>query len=173
MDSIVVSTVVYRSPATVFPYLVDFERYPRYADHLESVTRRGDGGVGTEYFLELAWWKLSYTAHSAVTAIEEPTSLEWHLRKDVDARGEWRVEPEPEAAPEGEETASRIYFTAEYDPHTADEGAVSVPRFVSIDWVIRKLRPRLLNEAERVVERLVEDVEGRSREVELVVHEAP
>ncbi|GAB3024601.1 SRPBCC family protein [Natronobiforma cellulositropha] len=173
MDRIVLSTVVYRTPEETFPYLSAFERYPHYAEHLESVTARGDGGPGTEYDLRLAWWKLHYTAYSRVTAIEEPTSLRWELRKNLDAEGEWRIEPEPEAAPEDEETASRIYFSASYDPHSANEDAISLPRFVSLDWAIRKLRPRLLAEAERVVRRLVADVEGTPRDVELVVHESP
>lgn len=173
MDRIVLSTVVYRTPEETFPYLCAFDRYPHYTEHLQTVVKRGDGGVGTEYDLRLAWWKLTYTAHSRVTKIDDPTSLEWCLHEDLDAEGEWRVEPEPDTAPEGEETASRIYFSATYDPHSANEDALSLPRFVSLDWVIRKLEPRLLAEAERVVKRLVADVEGRPRDVELVVHERP
>ncbi len=173
MDKISVSTVVYRPPAEVFPYLKSFTDYPRYADHLESVSRDGDGGPGTHYDLHLSWWKLGYTARSEVTAIDPPHSLEWRLLKDVDARGQWRIEPEPESAPGGEETASRIYFEAVYDPHSTNTDAVSLPRFVSLGWVIRKVRPRLLEEAKRVVERLVADVEGEKRPVELTVHETP
>ena len=173
MDRILLSTVVYRSPDVVFPQLRSFTEYPRYADHLESVTRHGDGGVDTCYDLRFSWWKLTYTARSKVIAIDEPNSLEWRLVKDIDAHGEWRVEAEPESAPDGEETASRIYFEATYDPHSADANAVSLPQFVSLDWVIRKIKPRLLEEAGTVVSRLVADVEGRSREVELTIHEMP
>jgi hypothetical protein len=39
--------------------------------------------------------------------------------------------------------------------------------------VVRKVKPVLVEEAERVVERIVADIEGRRREVELVVHEVP
>lgn len=173
MDRILVSTVVYRSPGEVFPYLADFTRYPRYADHLESVTVDGDGGPGTRYDLRLAWWKLSYTARSEVTGVSAPTSLQWRLTKDLDAEGEWRVESAPDAAPPEEETASRLYFEAVYDPHSASEDAVSLPRFVSMGWVIDKLRPRLMNEARRVLERLVADVEGTHRSIELTIHEGP
>ncbi len=178
MDRIVLSTVVYRPPETVFPYLRALERYPRYADHLQSVRRSGDGGPGTRYDLRFAWWKLNYTAHSEVTAVEAPSRLEWRLTADVDARGEWRVEPVLDGAEDGgglegdgeadadagadakgeTEAASRIYFEARYDPHSADPDAISLPRFVSLDWVIRKLRPRLLEEAERVVGQLVRDI---------------
>lgn len=173
VERILLSTVVRRSPEEIFPYLESFEDYPRYAEHLKAVRKRGDGGAGTRYDLRLAWWKLTYTARSEVTAVRPPRSIEWRLVKDVDARGEWRIEPEPESAPDGVETASRVYFEAIYDPHTANEDAVSLPRFVSMDWVIRKLRPKLLDEAERVVERLVADVEGDRRNVKLTVHEAP
>ncbi|MFU8869261.1 SRPBCC family protein [Natronococcus sp.] len=173
MDRILLSTVAYRPPEEVFPYVRSFVDYPRYTDHLEEVRVRGNGDVGSVYDLQLAWWKLNYTARSKVTAIDAPRSLEWHLVNDVDASGEWRVESEPDAAPAGVETASRIYFDATYDPYSADESALSLPRFVSLDWVVRKVEPKILNEAETVVERLVADIEGQYRDVELTVHEMP
>lgn len=173
MDRILLSTLAHRSPEEVFPYVRSFTDYPRYTDHLKEVRVHGDGGVGSVYDLRLAWWKLSYTARSKVTDISAPESLEWELVNDIDARGEWRVEAEPESAPADEETASRIYFEAVYDPYSADESAISLPRFVSLDWVVSKVEPKLLGEAESVVERLVADIEGQQREVELTVHELP
>jgi len=173
VDRILLSTLAYRSPEEVFPYVRSFRDYPRYTGHLDSVRVHGDGGVGSVYDLVLSWWKLTYTARSKVTAISEPNSLQWQLTKDIDARGEWRVEPEPESAPANAETASRIYFEAVYDPYSADKSAISLPRFVSLDWVINKVEPRLLNEAQTVVERLVADIEGQRRNVELTVHETP
>ncbi|MXV63307.1 SRPBCC family protein [Natronorubrum sp. JWXQ-INN-674] len=173
MDKILLSTLAYRSPEEVFPYVRSFTDYPRYTDHLKEVRVHGDGDAGSVYDLELAWWKLSYTARSQVTGITPPNSLEWHLVNNLDARGEWRVEAEPESAPADVETASRIYFEAVYDPHSADENALSLPRFVSLDWVVKKVEPKLLDEAEAVVERLVADIEGRKREIELTVHEMP
>lgn len=173
MDRILLSTLVYRSPEAVFPYLRSFTEYPRYTKYLQSVERDGDGGPGTRYDLHFAWWKLGYTARSEVTDVAKPDRIEWRLCKDVDAAGEWRVEPEPESAPPGVETASRIYFEASYDPHSASEDAIGLPRFVSIGWLVEKVRPRLLEEAERVVCRLVADIEGRPRNVELEVHVAP
>lgn len=173
MERILLSTVIHRPPDEVFPQLRAFTEYHRYAKYLDSVTRHGDGGAGTLYDLQFSWWKLRYTVRSKVTDVTEPRSLEWRLVKDLDARGEWRVEPEPESAPRGAETASRVYFDAVYDPHSADENAISLPRFVSLDRVIDKVRPRVLDEAERVVSRLVADIEGEPRSVELTVHEAP
>lgn len=169
MERIRLSTVVYAPPETVFPYLQDFTTYPRYAKHLSHVDIDGDGGVGTHYGLHLAWWKLTYTARSRVTGLTPPHSLEWELTKDIDAHGEWRIE----SASDGDRPASRVYFEAAYDPHSASEDVVSLPRFVSMGWVIRKLRPRLMDEARRVLERLVADIEGQRREVELTVHEMP
>ncbi|SEH12440.1 Polyketide cyclase / dehydrase and lipid transport [Natronorubrum sediminis] len=173
VDRILLSTLVYRSPEEVFPYVQAFTNYPRYTEHLKDVTVHGDGGVGSRYDLRFAWWKLTYTARSRVTDISEPESLEWRLTNRVDARGEWRIEAEPESAPDGEETASRVYFEAVYDPHTADTSSLSLPRFVSLEWVIKKVQPKLVGEAETVVERLVADIEGKRRPVELTVHETP
>ncbi|WP_254862393.1 SRPBCC family protein [Halovivax gelatinilyticus] len=173
MDRILLSTVVYREPAAVFEAVRSFSNYPAYAEHLDEVTCDGDGGVGTRYGLHFSWWKLSYTVRSAVTEIDEPRRLGWKLTADLDATGEWRIEPlEPDGRPDIDE-ASRLYFEVRYDPHSADPDTVSLPRFVSLDWVVRRVRPRLYDEAERVLGRLVEDVEGDSRNVELVVHDAP
>ncbi|ELY44401.1 SRPBCC family protein [Natronorubrum sulfidifaciens] len=173
MDRILLSTLAYRSPEEVFPYVQSFTDYPRYTDHLKEVRVHGDGGVGSVYDLRLTWWKLSYTARSKVRSIDAPNALEWELINNLHANGEWRVEPEPESAPEGVETASRIYFEASYDPYSADKNVLSLPRFVSLDWVVRKVKPKLLAEAETVVERLVADIEGQQRNVELTVHEMP
>jgi hypothetical protein len=180
VERILLSTVVYREPADIFPYLRSFETYPRYADHLEEVVRV-DGGDTTadttddrpQYDLRLRWWKLSYTAHSTVVDVTEPTLLEWELREDIDARGAWRIDPEPAAAPSTADTASRVYFDARYDPHSADKNAISLPTFVSFEWVLAKLQPKLVAEAETIVERLVADIEGERRDVSLTLHESP
>jgi hypothetical protein len=173
VDRILLSTLAHRSPEEVFPYVRAFTEYPRYADHLQEVRVHGDGGVGSVYDLRFAWWKLGYTVRSKVVDVSPPESLSWRLVNDLDASGEWRVEPATDAAPADEDVASRIYFEARYDPYSADENAISLPRFVSLDWVVRKVEPKLLEEAETVVERLVADIEGRPREVELTVHEMP
>ncbi len=173
MDRILLSTLAYRPPEEVFPYVRSFREYTRYTEHLNEVRVHGDGDAGSVYDLVLSWWKLSYTARSKVTGISAPNSLQWQLTNDIDAHGEWRVESEPESTPEGEQTASRIYFEAAYDPYSADTNAISLPRFVSLDWVIDKVEPRLLKEAETVVERLVADIEGQRRSIELTVHETP
>lgn len=173
MDRIVLSTLVYSEPEPIFETVRSFSNYPSYAPVLDDVSVSGDGGVGTHYDLAFSWWKLSYTARSEVTDVEEPNRLAWRLRSDVDAAGEWRVEPEPDSAPPDVETASRLYFDVAYDPHTADPNALSLPLFVSIDRVIRLVRPRLYEEAEHVVRRLVADIEGADRPVELTVHEEP
>ncbi|MDQ2049847.1 SRPBCC family protein [Natronolimnohabitans sp. A-GB9] len=173
MDRILLSTLAYRPPEEVFPYVRSFTDYPRYTEHLEEVRANGNGTVGSVYDLRLQWWKLGYTARSEVTEITPPTSIQWRLRNEIDARGEWRVEPEPDSAPAGAETASRIFFEAAYDPHSADEDALSLPRFVSLDWVVSKVEPKILDEAEEVVQRLVTDIEGQRRDVELRVHQMP
>ncbi|WP_247731535.1 SRPBCC family protein [Halovivax limisalsi] len=172
MERILVSTDVYREPAAVFEAVASFEDYPAYASHLDRVTVDGDGGVGTDYELHFSWWKLSYAVRSTVTEIEPPERLGWRLTADLDAAGEWRLEPI--ASADGDDgAATRLFFEATYDPHTADPDAISLPRLVSLGWVIDRVRPKLYDEAERVLERLVADVEGRPREIELTVHETP
>ena len=168
MDRVAVSTEVHVSPEEMYDFLVDFPRYANYSKHLRSVEQRGDGSPGTEYDLHFAWWKLTYTARSKVTAAEPPTRLEWRVIKDLAARGEWSVAPVDDP-PEGVEDASRVELVVRFDPNSADAGTIDLPRFVSLSWVVERVRPKIQAEAERVVERIVADLEGEPRDVDLTI----
>ena len=173
MDELVVSTVVYLPPEETYDFLVDFPRYAEYSKHLRAVTRRsGDGGAGTRYALRFAWWKLTYTVESEVTEVEAPERIEWRIVRNLDASGRWRIEEldeVPADAPADVETASRVSFEVSYDPGSANEGGIDLPRFVSLGWVIDRIKPAITKEAERIVERVVEDLEGARRPVDLTV----
>ena len=173
MDRIHVSTIVYLPPEEIFDFLLDFPRYARYSQYLEEVRRYGDGSPGTEYDLRFAWWKVGYTLRSRVTAVCPPEQIDWTIPDDIEASGAWVVESAPEAAPEGDVPASRVHLKAGFDSDTADDDAVEVPRLVSMDWVVRRVKPLALKEAKRVVARVVRDVEGEPRSVELTVHSRP
>lgn len=173
MDRVEVSTVVYLPPAEIYEFLEDFPRYANYSEYLREVRRDGTGEEGTRYDLTFAWWKLTYIANSEVTDTDPPRRIDWRIIEDIDAEGYWRVEPEPESAPPDRETASRVRLVVEFDPDSARAGALDLPKLVSIGWVISKVRPKVLEEAQRVVERIVADLEGKPRDVELTIHEEP
>lgn len=175
MDRIALSTVVYAPREETFDLLLDFPRYTRYSEYLTDVERDGDGGTGTAYRLRFAWWKLSYTVHSEVTGVERPSRIEWRLTRHLDAEGVWATEPTdlPADAPADATAATRVWFEVAFDPHSADPDAVSLPRFVSLDAAIDRVRPAIVDEAERVVERAVADVEGRRRDVDVAYHDRP
>jgi hypothetical protein len=90
------------------------------------------------------------------------------LTKDLTARGEWTVESVDDP-PDGVEEASRVGLVVRFDPDSADAGTIDLPRFVSLSWVVEKVKPRVQSEAERVVERIVADLEGESRDVDLKI----
>lgn len=163
MDSVEVTTVVYLPPEEVYEFLLDFPRYARYSKHLTEVRKHGDGTPGTEYELDLSWWKLTYTARSEVTELDSPRRIDWRIIKDLDAVGYWLVEPRDSEEPETEVT---LYI--EYAPGSAD-GALDLPRFVSLGWVVEKVKPKIQTEAERVVRRIVADLEGEPRDVDLEI----
>jgi len=168
VDTIEVSTVIYRPKADVYEFLVDFPRYAELSEHLRTVHRNGDGSPGTTYRLEFAWWKLTYTARSTVTDLTPPDRIDWRLTKDIDARGSWILEPESSSGER--DAATRIRFIVHYDPQSAGAGAIDLPRFVSLGWVIERVKPLIRDEAERIVERLVTEIEGDSRPVDLEIH---
>jgi len=168
VERFVLSTVAYLPREEVYEFLLDFPGYAAYSKHLRAVDQRGDGGAGTEYRLRFAWWKLTYTAHSRVTEIAEPERINWKVTKDIDAAGRWEVESvEP---PEGEDHATEVRFVVEYDPDTVHAGILDLPMLVSMDWVVDKVVKLIREEGERVVERVVEDLEGESRPVEVSVN---
>ena len=171
MDRVEVSTVVYLPPEEVYRFLLEFRGYAAYSEHLRSVRQFGDGGVDTEYELEFAWWKLQYTARYAVTEVDAPNRIEWKLTKDLDARGRWLVEStdSTDTDPKTEPPATEVTFVVEYVPGSAGDGIVDLPRFVSLGWVIERIKPKIRSEAERIVRRVVADLEGETRNVELQI----
>jgi len=155
-----VSTDVRVPPAEAYDFVSDFPRYAKYSEYLESVTQYGEGGPGTEYELAFAWWKLSHTVRSRVTGTEEPERIDWKLVGGIDAHGRWEVEETDGGA--------EVTLVVTYDKGSA-KGALDLPALVSIDWVVSKVVDKVVEEGERVVERIVADLEGERRPVELDV----
>lgn len=173
MDRLDVSTVIYAPHREVYEFVTDFPRYARYSRYLDRVRQLGDGGAGTRYELHFAWWKLNYTARSEVIDVVPPDRVDWELVRDITAEGAWTVEPTPEEAPADVSTATRARLQVDFDPNSARGGAIDIPRFVSFDWVLRKAKPVVVEEAKRVVGGMVADIEGEPRPVELTVHASP
>lgn len=169
MEEIEVSTVVYLPPEVVYEFLVDFPRYANYSKHLRRVERDGDGSPGTDYRLTFAWWKIEYTAHTRVTDTDPPNRIDWTVVRDLDATGYWAVDAAPEERRTGDESASRVRFHVSFRPESADPTGLDLPRFVPLDRVIEKVEPVVQREAERVVRRIVADLEGESRPVDLEI----
>jgi SH3-like domain-containing protein len=175
MDRVTVSTVVYTDPQSVYDFLVDFERYGDYTDYVKRVMASGDGGPGTRYAIEFGWWKLTYTARSRVVDLDPPREIEWRITKDIDANGRWLAEsvPLPADAPEWAEVATKVTVDVEYDPGSVGPSALDLPRLVSLDWVLDKVKPRIAEAATQVLRRIVTDLEGQPRDPDLTVHRTP
>ncbi len=163
MQELDVSTEIHAPATEVYEFLLDFPGYATYSTHLRSVERYGEGGPGTEYALVLGWWKVTYTVRSKVTAVTPPERIEFELIRGIHAKGEWRIEPI-------DEESCRVRLIGQYRPDSVERDAVSLPSFTSLDWVIERVENRVYTEIERIVERVVADLEGAHRDVELVVH---
>lgn len=169
MDEIEVSTVVYVPPEEAFEFLMDFPGYTSFTEYLKEVRQDGDGGPGTRYDFVLSWWKLSYTANSEVIGVDPPDCIDWRLVGSLDARGSWLLEEVPEETPEGEETATRVRFRASYDLESLESAPIDIPRFLSTKAVVRKVKPVVLDELGDIVQRIVAELEGESRSVDVHV----
>jgi hypothetical protein len=69
--------------------------------------------------------------------------------------------------------ATRVRLVINFDADSATSDMLDLPRLVSLGWVVNKVKPLVLTEAERVVARIVEDLEGERRDVELTLHDSP
>lgn len=168
-DEIEVSTVVYVSQEETFEFLLDFPGYTAFTEYLEEVRADGDGGEGTRYDLVLSWWRLSYTANSEVTTVERPERIDWRLVGSLDAAGSWLVEPAPEEAREDDEPATRIRFRAHYDVDSLESAPLNLPRFISTQRVVDKVKPVVFDELGDIVGQVVTELEGESRAVDVHV----
>lgn len=167
MPALAVHTSVEVAPEDAFTFLLDFPGYAAYSPYLKSVTQDGPGGAGTEYELEVAWWKLSYTARTTVTEVDRPRRIGWRLLGDVTADGAWLLSPDPD------NTMTDVTLYIRYE--TADLGSVGIdlPRLLPLSAVIERGKPVLEREAVRTVERVVADLEGEPREVALEIDTDP
>lgn len=165
------ATDVYVPPERAYEFLLDFPNYPRYTDVLEEVRRDGSGDVGTEYHFDVAWWRISRTVRSRVTGLEPPRRIEWRLLGDLAVQGRWHVDP-----PTGEDSVdapTRVRLTAEYDPAGSRLAGIGGSALLSSTRVRRTLAKRLRGDAESLLERIVADLEGSPRPVDLEVLEWP
>lgn len=175
MPTLVAETTVRRPPAVVFEALADLRRYEGYSEHLASVTRAGDGGVGTEYELRFSWWRIDYTVRSCVTAVDRPERLDFEVTSGIDAEGAWCLEPITQAGEQNPVTdddgpsATRVHFQVSYHPDTVAPAALDLPALTSLSWVIDRVAPLVEREAAGVVQRVVHDLEGSDRAVNLDV----
>lgn len=160
MDTLEVTTDVRVPPSEAYAFLEDFPGYARYSKYLESVRQHGDGGPGTEYDLTFSWWKLSQTFQSRVTDTAEPSRIDWEVLGTLDASGQWLVEETPDGC--------RVSLVVTYDSGSA-RGVLDLPVFASFDWVAQRVVEKIAEEGERVVERVVADLEGAPRDVDLDV----
>jgi len=165
------STVVYAPRETVYEFLLDFPGYKNYSDYVKEIDQDGDGGEGTEYGITFGWWKVTYLARSRVVGLEPPERIDWEILKDLDASGAWLVESvEP---PADREVATRVTIDVQFDPDSVSAGAIDLPRFVSVSWLVEKAIPLIVKQARSVLRGVVADLEGAPRDVDLTVHETP
>ena len=163
MESIEVSTDIRVPPEDAYEFLLDFPGYARYSKHLREVRPCGDGGADAVYALTFAWWKLTHTVRSRVASVDPPNEIRWEVLGEFDASGRWTVEPT--------DTGSRVALVVNYDAGSADDSLLDLPVLVSMDWVVDRATDIAVDEGERVVERVVADLEGEQRPVELSVEE--
>lgn len=169
MNELEARTLVYRPPPAVFEVLADVPGYARYSPYLRSVSTDGDGGSGTEYGFRFGWRGVGYTVRTRVTEFVPPHRIGFTVTEGRSASGAWVIEQPPDRPSDGQ-PASLVRFCVRYEPDPTAVGRVRLPRFLSLDRVIDSVAPLAEREAERVVERAVEDLEGTRRAVDLDVH---
>lgn len=165
MQTVEIETGIYLPPTAVYEVLLDFPGYAKYSKYLERVERvSGDGGPGTEYALRFEWGHLDYAVRSRVTAVDPPRQIDWTITSALTAEGQWRIESVSDSPPE-----STVTLVVNYEPNSVGPGDVGLPPFISFDWLVEEVQDLIMEEGKRVVDRLVTDLEGESRPIDLSV----
>lgn len=177
MDVLEVSTTINRAPEPIFSLLNDVTAYPKYTQYLQSVrpidqhepetstgSKPTDYDVNMEYEFVFSWWRLEYTTVSRVTNVEPPNRIDWELRSDLNATGSWTVEAVTNTA---DSEQSLVTLRIEYDPTSLNTANINLPGLFSFDWLVDTVHPLIKREAEHIFERVVADLEGKSRPVTL------
>jgi hypothetical protein len=89
------------------------------------------------------------------------------------AEAERSVDPDGECTAEGEAAASRIRLQATFDRESVTGSGMGIPRFISATSVFQKVAPVAKSEAEKILARIVADLEGEPRPIEVTVSERP
>ena len=166
MPRIAARTEVYVPPDVVCSFLLNFPGYAKYSPHLADVRQYGDGGPGTEYELDVTWWILDYTGRTAVTEVDAPHRIEWEVVSGLDAHGAWYVDRLDE-----ERTQVELYIS--YSSQGSESVPVSLPRFISVNTILNRVKPVVRREARKTVERIVADLEGAPRSVDVEIDTNP
>jgi hypothetical protein len=107
-----------------------------------------------------------------VTEVDPPNRIDWRTVGDVRARGRWRMGSLAGAdLPEGREVGTELTLRVEFDP--ASVRGAGVTRLMPVERLLRRVRPIVARECERLVAGAVADLEGERRPVEYTVHRMP
>lgn len=172
VEHLEVTALVHLPPARVYEHLSDFTRYSNYSEYVDRVAVRGDG-VGARFAIRLSWWQLEYTVRGRVTDVDPPNRIEWAVTDRIDAKGYWSIAAAPDRAPPDCETASLTTLHVAYDASSVGGGTIGLPPLVSVDWFVDRVRPVAEREASAVARRVVADVEGERRPVDLRIDRDP
>lgn len=153
MNRIEASRQIDRPPAAVYETLETVTRYPAYSKYLESVSHEPE--ADDHYRFQFAWWQLSYAIRTRVVDREPPTRLDWETTSKLSAHGAWIVE-------ERSDSGSTVTLTVAYDPASVDAAGVSLPFGISMEWVAGKVATLATEEANRVLDRIAQDLESVS-----------
>ena len=172
METVEASTLVYLSPEEIYEYLVDLRQFEDYSKYITDISREGDEPL-SEYEITVSWWKIGYTARVEITDVEPPNRIDWKLVKSIDANGYIEIEHVPEEAPEGRPDACRVVFHGEFDPDTVTAESLDLPRVVPVSMLVNKVAPKAEPGARVIIGRIVSNMEGEKRSIDLTVHESP
>lgn len=172
METVEASTLVYLSPEEIYENLADLRQFEDYSKYVTDISREGDDQL-SEYEITVSLWKIGYTARMEITDVEPPSRIDWKLVKSIDAHGYFEIEHVPEEAPEGKPDACRVTCHGEFDPDTVTAEALDLPKLIPVSKIIDKFGSKVEPAARIIIGRIISDMEGEERSVELTVHERP
>lgn len=161
-DSFTAEIEINGSKDSVFEAITDYRAINSYTD-AARIAGRGSG-VGTRIYFRLAKDVLSiptkYTVKIELTEYDSPDYIEWEMVEDIDAYGNIKVT-------ELSDDKSRLSINFNVNIENSNIGALPAPKSANAEQIIEYIYPKVDEQTSGIVDGIVEDIEGDSRDVRI------
>lgn len=159
-DSFKAEIEINGSKDSVFEAITDYRAIDSYTE-AARIAGRGSG-IGTRIYFRLSKDVLSiptkYTVKIELTDYDSPDYIEWEIVEDIDAYGSIEIT-------EISDNKSRLSVDFNVNIENSNIGALPAPTSANAEQIIEYIYPKMDKQTSGIIDGIVEDIEGDSRDV--------